>query len=186
MKKILSVLGAAALVSVMLVAPSATADAAAPTHARASKTKCAKGSGSYSGRCWKLLKTAKRLVVVEAIPLENKTRHKKANMHCSFSRTVSKSVEVGGSVSSSVEAGVFSVVKVNVNVSVHKNVSQTASQASTAGGDVTLKPGESVVCQRTYGYVVARVKQYTWHGGKSETKILKTKIPANLGVRIVD
>jgi hypothetical protein len=201
MRKILTALAASALVITALGAPTAaTAVTASPssTHQavqhqamlkaaqRASTTKCAKGSGSYSGRCWKLLKSKVAVVVVEAIPLENQTRRKKANMHCSFSRTVSKSVEVGGSVSASVEAGVFSVVKVNVSTTVHKNVSQTATEASSAGGDITLKPGESVVCQRTYGHVIARVRQTTWSGGKTESKVLRAKIPAGLGVRIVD
>lgn len=201
MRKILTALAASALVVTALGAPTAaTAQTASSstTHQAAqhqallkaakkgSVVKCAKGSGSHSGRCWKLLKSQIKVVVVEAIPLENKSRHKKANMHCSFSRTVSKSVEVGGSVSSSVEAGVFSVVKVNVTASVHRNVTQTATEASTAGGDVTLRPGESVVCQRTFGHVVARVKQTTWAGSKTESVILKAKIPSALGVRIVD
>lgn len=185
MKKLAAAIAAAVVVAATLSAPTA-ADASVHHTAKKNKTVCQKGSGTHSGRCWKLLKTKKKLVVMEAIPLENKTRHKKANMHCSFSRTISRTVEVGGEVSSSVEAGVFKVVNVNITATVHRNVSQTAEEASSAGGDITLKPGESVVCQRTYGYVVARVRQYTWSGGKSEYKILKSKIPANLGVRIVD
>lgn len=192
MKKILTAVAATVLVASALGAPApagAAQSEGAQTYKvakKGNKTVCAKGSGSHSGRCWKLLKSGKKVVVVEAITLENKTKKKKVNMHCSFSRTVSKSVEVGGSVSGSVEAGVFSVVKVNVSTTVHKNVSQTATQASEAGGSVTLKPGESVVCQRTFGHVVARVRQYTWSGNKSEVKILRAKIPSYLGVRVVD
>ena len=186
-------LAAAALVATAVPAAAGSADAAertagTGTHTLAKgRTVCQKGSTTGSGRCWKLLRTRKKLTVVEAIPLENKTRRKRANMHCSFSRSVSRSVDVGGEVSSSVEAGVFKVVNVNVTATVHRSVTQTAEEASTAGGDVTLRPGESVVCQRTYGYVVARVRQYTWSGGtQSQVKILRAKVPANLGVRIVD
>ena len=194
MKKLLTALATAALLASGLVSPASasTKDASAGASRVAAlqqdpRTVCQEGSGTQSGRCWKLLESRSKLVVVEAIPLENKTRRKKSNMHCSFSRPVSRSVTVGGSVSASAEFGVFKVVKANITVTVHRDVTQTASQASTAGGSVVLKPGESVVCQRTYGYVWARVKQYTWSGGRdAETIILKSKVPANLGVRIVD
>ena len=195
MKKLVTLLMTAGLLASGLTAQASasTEHARTPASSRFAalqqepRTHCQKGSGTQSGRCWKLLESRSKLVVVEAIPLENKTRRKKTNMHCSFSRSVSRSVTVGGSVSASVEVGVFKVVKANVTVTVHQDVTQTATQASEAGGDVTLKPGESVVCQRTYGYVWARVKQYTWSGGhEAEVKILKSKIPANLGVRIVD
>ncbi len=147
---------------------------------------CTRASDSTAGRCWELLKSRKRLAVVEAIVLENRTRRKKVNMHCSFTRSVSRTVEVGGSVTGSVKAGVFKVVEVNVSTTVHRNVQQTAEQASSAGGDVTLRPGESVVCQRTYGYVVARVRQITYSASVVTTRVLTAKVPSNLGVRITD
>jgi hypothetical protein len=177
----------------VLAAPAGTSAAAtataadhgtAPIAARG-KTQCVKGSGTYSGRCFTLLRSAKHVTPVESVPLENRSSHK-ATMHCSFSRTISRSISYGASLSASAEASYFSVVKASVTATVSKEVNQTASQATEAGGSIVLRPGESVTCLRTYGYVTVRVKDYTYRGTTSNSTIRRGKVPSTLGVRIID
>ena len=178
MKKLMIVLGA-------LVLALATLSATAGPASAKNITKCVKGSNEYAGRCYKVISSKKKVVVIEAIPLENDSSHK-VTVHCSFSRSISKSVSYGASLSASAEASFFSVVKVSVTASVSKEVSQTASEASEAGGSIVLKPGQSVNCLRTYGVVTARVRETTYNGSNIKHRILKAKVPSYLGVRITN
>ncbi|MBE7325937.1 hypothetical protein IEQ44_14900 [Nocardioides sp. Y6] len=167
-----------------------SAVAAAETTAAAKKgkkTRCLKGSGASGGVCFKLRSTKYRVKRVESVPLRNKSS-KKATMHCSFTKTISKSVQRKAGISSTAEVNaVFGLAKLNVSVNVEKSVTQTASQATTAGGSIVLKPGEEVTCIRTYGHVVTKVRRYAWSGNKmTSDEIIKTKIPSSLGVDIID
>gem|GEM_PF-6478545 len=169
MKKLVIMLAALALVAAGLftTAPPVSASTPDTTTAAASEvqarglTRCVRGSGPGSGRCFTFLRSRKVVKAVEGIPLENRSS-RPATMHCSFSRTITKSVTAGVKVSASVKGTIFGVVEASVSTEVSMSVTQTASQASTAGGSVRLQPGQSVTCLRTYGHVVARVKDYRW------------------------
>lgn len=151
------------------------------------RTKCVKGSGTYAGTCYKFLRSTKKVVPVEAVPLRNRSS-RTGTFTCSFTRTVSRAVEYGASATSSAEAeAVFGLAKISLSVTVSKKVTQTDTQASTAGGSVTLKPGQSVTCLRTYGSVIMRVQRYTYRGSEvTYDDPSKVRLPAYLGVDIVD
>lgn len=152
----------------------------------ASRTACAKGSGTGSGHCWERSTIYKHLKVVEAVPLENRSR-RTATMHCSFSRTITRSFTAGASVTSSAKVSIIKLVDAGVETTLHGSVSQTSSQATTAGGTIRLKPGQRVTCQRTYGYVTSRIKDYYYNSkGTHSVRRYAVTIPAYIGVRIVD
>jgi len=60
------------------------------------------------------------------------------------------------------------------------------ARATTAGGSVRLKPGQRVICQRTYGSLVSKVKETTYRPGSQSVRRFKVRVPSYLGVRIVD
>lgn len=146
-------------------------------------TKCEGGTGS--GRCITVSKVKKHVKVVEAVPLENKSK-KTATMSCSFTKTVTKSMTGSVSLSVGIKAKVFVVAEASTSIDLSKSVTQTASSATTAAATVTLKPHESVTCQRTYGYVTANVKQVDRAGSHTDTKKYTVTVPVSLGARIVD
>lgn len=166
----------------------AKVEAPIATAKKKKKKKCRSGSHPRErvSVCFKLLKTKYRVKRVEAVPLRNKSS-KKATMHCSFTKTISRSVQKKAGLSTSAEVNaVFGLAKVNVSVHVEKSVTQTASQATTVGGSVVLKPGEKVTCIRTYGHVVTKVRRIDRRNEERKTRVIKTKIPSSLGVDIID
>lgn len=170
-------LGGSALLCGSLIAGIPSANAA---------TYCAPGSGSSSGRCWEATNVARRVVVVEDVPVENFSS-KTGTFSCSFSTTITRTVEAGVSVSASVSASLFKVVDASTSITVTASVSQSASRASSVVGTFTLKPGERVSCQRTYGYVSASVREYTYtQKGTTTVRRYNTTVPSSLGVRLVD
>ncbi|MGN6783212.1 MAG: hypothetical protein ACTHJH_17115 [Marmoricola sp.] len=171
------------LSSLLLVAGATAADAA-------SRTRCQRGSSMEGGRCWTRHQIYRHLKVVEAVPLENRS-HKTGTFHCTFSRNISQSVEAGYSVAYEAKVSIMKLVDAGTTMTLHMNVSQTASQATEAGASFRLKPGQRVVCQRTYGYVTTRIKDYRWWGSTgahagSSTHYYTVKVPARLGIRVVD
>lgn len=151
----------------------------------ASKTRCAKNSGSYSGRCWQRSTIYKKLKVAEAVPLENKSK-RTITAHCSFSRTITRSFTAGADLGYEAKASLFKLVDVGTSVTLHFSVSQTAAQATDAGASVVLKPGQRVTCQRTYGYVTTKIRDYTYTGTKISNRYYAINIPAYIGVRVVN
>jgi len=174
-KHIKLVVAAAALLSASLAAPSA-ADAA---------TRCLPGSNTYSGRCFTSHRVYRALKVVEAVPLVNRSR-RTATFHCSFTRTITRSVAVGVSVSAEVKATLFKLVDASTSISVHQEVTQTASQATQAGLSVRLRPRQSAICQRTYGHVKTRITDTSYSGSRVHRRRYTVKVPSFLGVRLVD
>lgn len=174
--------------------PSRSADAVSETSlarqapaARKGTTKCVRGSGPSRGTCYKYLSSRFKLTPVESIPLRNRSS-RVVTMSCGFSRTITKSITESASMSSAAEVNaVFGLAKVTVEASVSRSVSQTAEQATTAGGSIRLKPGQQVVCVRTYGSTTLRLQRYEYFpSGKVVRKNFRTKIPAYLGVDIRD
>lgn len=153
------------------------------------KKRCLPGNAhprEYVRVCFKLVKTKYKVKRVEAVPLRNKSSQT-VTMHCSFTKTISRSVQKKAGLSSTAEVNaVFGLAKLNVSVNVEKSVTQTASQATTAGGSVVLAPGQKVTCIRTYGHVVTKVKRTDQRNDEKKTRIIKTKIPSSLGVDIID
>lgn len=146
-------------------------------------TRCEGGTGS--GRCITVSKVKKHVKVVEAVPLENRSK-KTATMSCSFTKTVTKSMTGSVSLSVGIKAKVFVVAEASTSIDLSKSVTQSASTATTAAATVKLKPGESVTCERTYGYVKANVKQVDRAGTHTDTKRYTVTVPVSLGARIVD
>lgn len=174
MKQIKLFVTAAALLAAL--AGASQADAA---------TRCLRGSGTHSGRCFTSHRIYKHLKVVEAVPLVNRSRHT-ATFHCSFTRTITRSFAVGASVSAEAKASLFELVDASTTVTVQRTVTQTASEATEAGLTVRLRPGQRATCERTYGYVTTRIRDYTYSGTYSRTRRYKVRVPSYLGVRLVD
>ncbi|MBP2416428.1 hypothetical protein ACFFOM_06800 [Microlunatus capsulatus] len=175
MKKLLAglvVLGTALGPVALLTAPPAAA-----------ATRCQGGTGS--SRCVTVSNVKKHLKVVESVSLENKSS-KKVTMHCSFTKSISRTTTGSISLTAGVKAQVFGVAEASTSIDITSSVSQSASQATTAGGSVVLRSHESVLCQRTYGYVKADVKEVTSTSTKSSTRRYTVTIPVNMGVRVVD
>lgn len=127
----------------------------------------------------------KHTKVVEAVPLVNHSS-KTATMHCGFTQTITRSFSAGVELSETIKAHIFFLVDAETSIKVSMNVSQTASAATSAGGSIVLKPGQSVTCERTYGYVTSTVTRHEWHGLSGTSKKFITKIPSSLGVTLVD
>lgn len=153
--------------------------------AAAARTQCAKGSGTHSGRCYTVGHVNHVVKVVEAVPLQNRSNHT-VHAHCSFTQTITRAQETSQEVSAGVKADLFSFVSADTSYHLTKKVSQTASQATTAGGSVTLKPGQHVTCERTYGYVTTIVKVYEYSGTRGKHYSVSTRIPSYLGARFVN
>jgi hypothetical protein len=177
-----------ALVSALLGAFLSTA-AVSPASA-ASATRCQKGSNMEGGRCWTRSTIYKHLKVAEAVPLENLSS-RTITAHCQFSRTITKTFTGGVDLNYNAKASILGLVDVGTSYTLHMSVSQSAAQATEAGASVVLRPGQRVTCQRTYGYVSTRIKDYRYwgstgaHAGSSTTYYTVT-VPAYLGVRVVD
>lgn len=179
-----------ALLALLTLVTSVLVAGAAGSAEATSRTRCQRGSGMESGRCWTRHQVYRHLKVVEAVPLENRS-HKTGTFHCTFSRNISQSVEAGYSVGYEAKVSIMKLVDAGTTMTLHMNVSQTASQATEAGASFRLKPGQRVVCQRTYGYVTTRIKDYQWWGGTgahagSSTHYYTVRVPARLGIRVVD
>lgn len=177
---------AMSLAALTLEVPASMAPASAAGH-----IVCEKGSDSYAGVCFKQLSSLVRgIKVVQAVPLINGTSHRRANMHCSFSDTVTKSLTLGGSTSMTVsaKASILDLAEVSASTTytLSASVTQTAASASEAGGSVTLPPHTQVVCQRIYSYVTFRVQRQSWHGTSTSNVTKRVTVPSSLGVRIVD
>ena len=152
----------------------------------AEATKRCTGNAS-SGVCYTVTHVTKKLKVLQSIPLENK-RKKKGTVvfHCNFSDTFTKSMTAGASVSAGVKAKVLGVAEVESSINLSLSVTQSASRAESAAADVPLKRGEGVLCQRTYGYVTAKVLESHYSSSSVYTKRYSVKIPINMGVRVKD
>lgn len=148
-------------------------------------TKCE--GGTTAGRCITTSNPVYRSTVVESVPLINASKTKTVTMSCGFSQTITRTWGVSATLSAEVKAKVWGVVEATVGGSQTASLSQTASAATTAGGSVTLKPGESVTCQRIYGYYTMTTVISTWTASKSlpEQRFTST-LPYSLGVKIVD
>lgn len=179
MKRIALAIAALAC-SLIPLAVTSTAPAGAATN-----TRCVRGSSTSSGLCFTYLSSVKHLAVAEAVPLQNHSS-KTATFNCSFTRTITKSITWGASLSTEAQATLFGFLETKVSGTISRSVSQTAAQATAAGLSVRLKPGQSAVCERTYGYVVTRVRKNEWHGTTGSDKVLTSKVPSYLGVRLVD
>lgn len=159
--------------------------------AAAYKTVCEPGSGTSSGKCYKQMSAViKRIKVVDAVPLINASS-KTATMHCSFSSSVTREITLGGSasISGGAEVSLLKIASASVatTYTLEASVTMSATQAKEAGGSVTLKPGEKVVCQRIYSHVTFTVKPYTYSGTQVFWGTEKSvTVPSSLGVRIVD
>jgi hypothetical protein len=151
----------------------------------AAATRCQGGTGS--SRCVTVSHVKRHLKVIESVPLENTTKKKKVTMSCSFSRSYSRSMTGSITMSAGVKGQVFGVAEASTSIDLSKSVSQTATQATSASGTVTLKPGEAVLCQRTYGYIKADVKEVTTTAKKkASTRYYTVTIPVSMGARITD
>ncbi|RCK70075.1 hypothetical protein DT076_08765 [Desertihabitans brevis] len=140
--------------------------------------------GSSSGRCVKVLSTSVQTEVVESTVLANDSGIS-GSFTCGFSQTITRSVEQSASAEMSVSAQV-AAVGASASVGVSESVSQSASSASSVAGTVTLAPGESVTCQRTYGSVRSVLQEYTYSGtGTNDGPQYVVVVPSSLGVRIV-
>ena len=148
-------------------------------------TRCLRGSTTYSGRCFTSHRIYRHQRVAEAVPLVNRSRHT-ATLQCSFTHTITRSLDVGASVSSEVKGTLFGLVDASTSITVHRTVTQTASQATQAGASVRLKPGERVTCERTYGYVTTRVTDKRYSGSHVQQRSYRVRVPSYLGVRLVD
>jgi hypothetical protein len=64
----------------------------------------------------------------------------------------------------------------------------SASTATGVAGTVTLKPGESVTCLRTYGYVTAPITETYYTSGGTTKYVTKysANVPSFLGATFVD
>jgi len=129
----------------------------------------------------------RRRVIVESVPLENNSS-KTVTMHCSFSRAITKEESTTAEVSSSIEMEIPMTAKATIGGSFSRTKTQTATQATEAGGEVTLKPGQSVTCNRTYGF--ARFKVHSWQNFGTDryhnNNYYRAKVPSYLGVLITD
>jgi hypothetical protein len=140
---------------------------------------------TYSGRCLTASKVKRHLKVVQSVDLQNRSS-RTAVMHCSFTQTITRSVTGSTTLSVGLKGQVLKVVEASTSVDLSKSVTQTASSATTAGGSVTLKRNQAVICQRTYGYVSADIKESTWSGKKGSTRYYTVTVPIRMGVRIID
>ncbi|MDQ1106443.1 hypothetical protein QE364_003292 [Nocardioides zeae] len=172
MKRALALSGAAAAVigTTLFVAPPA-----------AQADECV--GGSSSGKCVQVLSTSVSTSVVETVPMQNNSGTT-ASFTCGFSQTISRSVETSASAELSVSAQV-AAVGASASVGVSESVNQSASEASSAGGTVTLAPGESILCERTYSAVTAQMREYSYSGtGTTETARYQVTVPSSLGIRL--
>ena len=170
----------------MLVSALVGAFLVLPTHAAEAATRCTT-AGPGSSQCFTATHLIKSVQVVESVPLVNKSK-KTVNAHCSFSRTITKSVSAGVDLSATVKGTLFKVVEASTTATVHSSVSQTAAQATTAGGSVSLRPGQQIICQRIYSRIVANIKEVTYYPmpKNSKTRTYSSTTPSSLGVRFVD
>jgi hypothetical protein len=146
-------------------------------------TRCARGSTTYSGRCFTSHRIYRHRKVVEAVPLSNHSHHA-ATFHCTFSRTITRSFAVGATVSAEAKATLFHLVDASTSLTLHTTVTQTAAQATEAGVTVRLKPGQHATCERTYGYVTTRITDRRYAGRYSKTRRYSVRVPSSLGVRL--
>ncbi len=146
-------------------------------------TRCLKGSTTYSGRCFESHRIYRHLNVVEAVPLVNRSRHT-ATFHCSFTRTITRSVAVGATVSSEIKGTLFGLIDASTSIAVHRTVTQTASQATEAGLSVRLRPKQRATCERTYGYVSTRITDTRYSGSRVKRRRYSIRVPSYLGVRL--
>ena len=153
-----------------------------PVAAHASTEKCDPNSGSYSGACYTMSTYVKHVTVVQTVPLQN-TSKITIKAHCSFTDTITESLHASASVTASAKATIFGAVEVGVSETVSLSVSQTASAATSAGGSFTLKPGQTVTCERIYSNVTTSVVESDYAGSKITTKKYTVTVPSSLGVR---
>jgi hypothetical protein len=146
-------------------------------------TKCS-GDGD-KGRCLTASAVKKHVSVVESVPIENDSR-KTITVTCAFERTITKSTSASISVTGSVKVSIVKVVDLSTSVSVSNEVTQTASTATKIAATIKLKPGQSVTCERTYGYVSAKIREHWWSGGSDHYRNYTVKVPSYLGARVVD
>lgn len=147
--------------------------------------------GKQSGICYETVGNfVRQKVVVEAVPLINKTR-KTGEFSCTFSKTISESQSFTKSVTAKAGAKIYGIVDVEISGTLSKTIEQTGSQASAASASYRLKPGEKVICQRIYSSYVQKVKETRWSGPvradyNTTTRMIKTTVPSTLGIRVVD
>ena len=153
---------------------------AAPASA---STKCT-GDGD-AGRCLTASAVKKHVSVVESVPIENDSS-KTVTATCAFERTITKGTSASISVTGSVKVSIVKVVDLSTSISVTSEVSQSAATATKIAATIKLKPGQSVTCERTYGYVTAKIKEHWWSGGRDHYRNYTVKVPSYLGARIVD
>lgn len=167
----------AAAVAALLVVPTTPAEAA---------TRCTQ-KGPGSSQCFTATNVVRGQKVVESVPLVNRSS-KPVTAHCSFSKTISRSVSASVTVAGEVKGTLFKVVDASTSISVSASLTQTAEQATTAGGSVRLRPGQRIICQRIYSNVVSRIKEVTYYPAprNSTTRYYSTTTPSSLGVRFVD
>lgn len=169
----------------LVVAAGFVGVAAAPSQAA---SQCTVAGNNASITCWSTSTVSKTTAVVESVPLKN-TSSKTATFHCTFSKSLSYTGAItttaGASVSASVKAAIFASVDASVSYSVSLSLSQTAAQATEAGVTVSLKPGQSVVCERTYTKVTATVTE-TYTNTKTTTTTYKAVLPSSFGVTLAD
>jgi 3-hydroxyacyl-CoA dehydrogenase len=170
-----SVLGLLAIV--VLVGASFVAAGSAGA---ARKPQCERGSDEHAGRCFTVGTIVHTVKVVEAVPLNNTSNHV-VHAKCDFTQEITKEMSTSQEVQAGVKAELFDFIGADTSYKVTKEVKQSAKEATTAGGSVTLQPGQHIVCERTYGSVSSKVKVYEWDGNKSKHYTVTTHIPSYLG-----
>lgn len=140
---------------------------------------------SYAARCVEITGHSVNSTVVETVPLTNNSSNS-VDMNCSFSRSLSESLTTSASLSASVEASILMAASASVSVETSESISQTATSATSAGGTITLAPGQSVQCQRTYNSVTANVTVSEHTGTGTTTTRGTATLPSSFGVTIID
>lgn len=174
LRKTLSTVGAGVL--------GATAIALAAPGAASAGTSCQ--GGSYSGHCVETTNEVVSTSVVDTVPMTN-NYSTAADFTCSFTSTISESLETSASVDASVSAGIVGAASASVSVGLSQSISQTGSEATAAGVTVTLQPGQTAYCQRTYQHVTASVHEYDYSSsGTSNERNYSATIPSSFGVAL--
>lgn len=154
--------------------------------AKSGRTKCVKGSSTYGGHCWTVKYSSYKTKTVEATPLVNHSR-KSVDVSCSFSKTISKSFEAGYAYTAEAKANVMGLVDAGTSHTLHMNYRQTGEQASRVGAGARLKPGQRIICLRTYGWVRSSVREFEWRNLKTTfSKSTTVDIPSGIGITVVD
>lgn len=137
-------------------------------------------------RCYKVTRIKHHRVWAEAMPAVNHSKDKvRAHVRCGFAQTIERRFELGGSYTGKAGLSLLKLVEASGSWTLALKLHQTASQAREIAGDFRLKPGQKVMCVRTYGYVTARVKSWDrWDVGGQIRNVRTRKLtaPSSLGI----